>query len=67
MENTQHSPEKRAYIRLSEIPEKHRAFTRTCEAIQPEGERELCYYLNDYEEWLEQWESEGGSIDDEEE
>ena len=62
MENTSPNPEKRPYIRLSEIPKEHEAFTRAYEAIRPEGEHELCYYLNDYELWLEQWEDEGGSI-----
>lgn len=63
MENKQQpNPGKRPYIRLSEIPKHHEAFTRTCEAIQPEGERELCYYLHDYELWLEQWEDEGGKV-----
>ena len=62
MENQAPNSEKRNYIRLSEIPKEHLAFTRTCEAIQPEGERELCYLLQDYERWLEQWEDEGGRV-----
>ena len=62
MENKQQPNDKRPYIRHSEIPKHHEAFTRTGKPINPEGETEPCYHLTDYELWLEQWEEEGGQV-----
>ena len=52
--------EGRPYIRLSEIPEKHKVFTSDAESLKPDGEEETCYDRKAYEKWQERWEGEGG-------
>ena len=58
MENS--GKENKPYIRLSEIPAKHKVFTDENKPCDADGESEPCYDKVTYEKWYERWEGEGG-------